>query len=288
MLEDKKKEILDNNYYINKRQNVRLKKRILAHRNRIYLLGILTSIVLIIALYFILPVSNVYDVSVVGNRYLEDDFYQKLSNVDDNDKYLLSFNGSIEKAIKECDLIEEVKVKHLNHNIIQIEVKEKNVVGYVNKNVPVLILEDGSELKLEKAYNDILLSVPLIEGYTAEELKTIVKGFNELDPQMIDEISEIHKYPFTYDPQMMEVVMRDGYYVYLSYYAMPLLNDYYLMVSGIDKELGKPCIYVDEMSNSAYTSDCPFWKTEKDEKTKDSKENDENETNDDKNAVDYE
>ena len=53
--------------------------------------------------------------------------------------------------------------------------------------------------------------------------------------------------------------MRDGNYVYLSYYAMPLLNDYYLMVSGIDKNLGKPCIYVDEMSNSAYTSDCPFW-----------------------------
>ena len=79
--------------------------------------------------------------------------------------------------------------------------------------------------------------------------------------------------------------MRDGNYVYLSYYAMPLLNDYYLMVSGIDKNLGKPCIYVDEMSNSAYTSDCPFWGGEDlaaGESSKEVDESEDTEVDDDK------
>ena len=275
MLEDKKKEILDSNYYVNKIQNQKLSRRVLIHKNRLFLLAILSSIILIIVAYFALPVSNIKRVAITGNKYLDDAYYRDMSQIHNDDKYLLSFDSAIEKEFKECDLIEKVKVSHLNHNVVQIDITEKNVVGYIKKDVPYLILDDGTEVKLKKEYEDILLSVPLIEGYTSDELKTIVKGFKKLNPSMLNEISEIHKYPFSYDEMTLEIIMRDGYYVYASYFALPLLNNYYLMVSGIDDDLGKPCIFLDETNNSAFTSDCPFWGIEKESEGTDKEDSEE-------------
>ena len=81
-----------------------------------------------------------------------------------------------------------------------------------------------------------------------------------------DEISEIHRYPFSYDENMLEVIMRDGNYLYLSYYSLSMLNEYYTIASGITVTEDKACIFLDEMTNSGYTSECPYW-TKIEEKT---------------------
>ena len=266
MLEEKKENILEDNYYLKKRKKARLKTRFLAIKNRLFILGIVFGILITAVLYLMLPSSEVFKVVVKGNEYLKDDYYINLSKIKDGDKFLLVNLNKVKNQISSSSIVDSVTVKRNNYNIIEINVKEKEIIGYTYEVEPKILLSDGSTINLENDYLNVIASVPLIEGYDEEGLKLIAIGFKKLDQKMIDEISEIHRYPFSYDENMLEVIMRDGNYLYLSYYSLSMLNEYYTIASGITVTEDKACIFLDEMTNSGYTSECPYW-TKIEEKT---------------------
>ena len=119
-----------------------------------------------------------------------------------------------------------------------------------------MINDEKEEVNDENIY--LIYNVPLIEGYTKEELKEIERGFENTSIEVIKQISEIHKYPVSYDDKQMEVIMKDGNYCFMSYLGLSLLENYYAVSSSIDKTKGHACIYFDEFTNSAYTSICPW------------------------------
>lgn len=266
MLEEKKENILEDNYYLKKRKKARLKTRFLAIKNRLFILGIVFGILITVVLYLMLPSSEVFKVVVKGNEYLKDDYYINLSKIKDGDKFLLVNLNKVKNQISSSSIVDSVTVKRNNYNLIEINVKEKEIIGYTYEVEPKILLSDGSTINLENDYLNVIASVPLIEGYDEEGLKLIAIGFKKLDQKMIDEISEIHRYPFSYDENMLEVIMRDGNYLYLSYYSLSMLNEYYTIASGITVTEDKACIFLDEMTNSGYTSECPYW-TKIEEKT---------------------
>ena len=266
MLEEKKENILEDNYYLKKRKKDRLKTRFLAIKNRLFILGIVFGILITAVLYLMLPSSEVYKVVVKGNEYLKDDYYINLSKIKDGDKFLLVNLNKVKNQISSSSIVDSVTVKRNNYNLIEINVKEKEIIGYTYEVEPKILLSDGSTINLENDYLNVIASVPLIEGYDEEGLKLIAIGFKKLDQKMIGEISEIHRYPFSYDENMLEVIMRDGNYLYLSYYSLSMLNEYYTIASGITVTEDKACIFLDEMTNSGYTSECPYW-TKIEEKT---------------------
>ncbi|MDY3092095.1 MAG: FtsQ-type POTRA domain-containing protein [Erysipelotrichaceae bacterium] len=266
MLEEKKENILEDNYYLKKRKKARLKTRFLAIKNRLFILGIVFGILITAVLYLMLPSSEVFKVVVKGNEYLKDDYYIKLSKIKDGDKFLLVNLNKVKNQISSSSIVDSVTVKRNNYNLIEINVKEKEIIGYTYEVEPKILLSDGSTINLENDYLNVIASVPLIEGYDEEGLKLIAIGFKKLDQKMIGEISEIHRYPFSYDENMLEVIMRDGNYLYLSYYSLSMLNEYYTIASGITVTEDKACIFLDEMTNSGYTSECPYW-TKIEEKT---------------------
>ena len=266
MLEEKKENILEDNYYLKKRKKARLKTRFLAIKNRLFILGIVFGILITAVLYLMLPSSEVFKVVVKGNEYLKDDYYINLSKIKDGDKFLLVNLNKVKNQISSSSIVDSVTVKRNNYNLIEINVKEKEIIGYTYEVEPKILLSDGSTINLENDYLNGIASVPLIEGYDEEGLKLIAIGFKKLDQKMIDEISEIHRYPFSYDENMLEVIMRDGNYLYLSYYSLSMLNEYYTIASGITVTEDKACIFLDEMTNSGYTSECPYW-TKIEEKT---------------------
>ena len=57
---------------------------------------------------------------------------------------------------------------------------------------------------------------------------------------------------------MMEVIMRDGNYCFVSWTGLEMLDKYYLIVSGIDTSTNKACIFLDELTNSGYIGICPW------------------------------
>lgn len=266
MLEEKKENILEDNYYLKKRKKARLKTRFLAIKNRLFILGIVFGILITAVLYLMLPSSEVFKVVVKGNEYLKDDYYINLSKIKDGDKFLLVNLNKVKNQISSSSIVDSVTVKRNNYNLIEINVKEKEIIGYTYEVEPKILLSDGSTINLENDYLNVIASVPLIEGYDEEGLKLIAIGFKKMDQKMIDEISEIHRYPFSYDENMLEVIMRDGNYLYLSYYSLSMLNEYYTIASGITVTEDKACIFLDEMTNSGYTSECPYW-TKIEEKT---------------------
>ena len=266
MLEEKKENILEDNYYLKKRKQARLKTHFLAIHNRLFILGIVFGILITAVLYLMLPSSEVFKVVVKGNEYLKDDYYINLSKIKDGDKFLLVNLNKVKNQISSSSIVDSVTVKRNNYNLIEINVKEKEIIGYTYEVEPKILLSDGSTINLENDYLNVIASVPLIEGYDEEGLKLIAIGFKKLDQKMIGEISEIHRYPFSYDENMLEVIMRDGNYLYLSYYSLSMLNEYYTIASGITVTEDKACIFLDEMTNSGYTSECPYW-TKIEEKT---------------------
>lgn len=266
MLEEKKENILEDNYYLKKRKKARLKTRFLATKNRLFILAIVFGILITAVLYLMLPSSEVFKVVVKGNEYLKDDYYINLSKIKDGDKFLLVNLNKVKNQISSSSIVDSVTVKRNNYNLIEINVKEKEIIGYTYEVEPKILLSDGSTINLENDYLNVIASVPLIEGYDEEGLKLIAIGFKKLDQKMIGEISEIHRYPFSYDENMLEVIMRDGNYLYLSYYSLSMLNEYYTIASGITVTEDKACIFLDEMTNSGYTSECPYW-TKIEEKT---------------------
>ena len=257
-----KDDILKENYLVKKRQASRDEKKYRGDKNRLFIVAVLLCIILLASLYLMSSRSKVYRVSVTGNVYLDDDYYRDLSGIGEDAIYYLTLDTNIQNAIASDPLVKSVTVDHLDHNVIGINVEEKKIIAYIYDDEPYLIDEDGERIPMTTDYYDLISMVPIIEGYSIDEIKEIARGFKNVDDDMIAEISEIHKYPFSYDERMMEVIMRSGNYVYVSYYGLSLLNNYHGIEASLASDEDHVCIFLDEVTNSGYTSSCPFWQTE--------------------------
>lgn len=259
MLDSDKKKILDNNYLLNKRKDAKTKSIFFAAKKRCFLIGIFLSLILLVVLYFLSSYSNVYHITVEGNIYLKEQDIIKLSGLSEESKYLLVIPDVVEKRISDSSFIEDVSVEKKDDRLIKITVNEVKQVGYIFEDgMSSVLLIDGKRVELNSGTYYLIEKLPLIEGYNKDQLVDILRGFKNIEYKTINEISEIHRYPFSYDDNMMEIIMRDGNYCFVSWTGLKMLDEYYRIVSGIDSSLGNVCIYLDELTNSGYTSICPW------------------------------
>lgn len=259
MLDNNSKEILDENYLLNKRKNAHRKKIFYTIRNISFLIGISLAFIVLIILYFNSNYANVYHISIEGNVYLKEEYIKEISGIKESDKYLLIMPSIVEKRLIDSPYIEEAKVEKLEDNLIKITVNEYKQVAYINEDYSAkLLLINGNKIDIDSDNLYLIEKLPLLEGYTSEQITEILRGFKQIDYKVINEISEIHRYPFSFDENMMEVIMKDGNFCFLSWTGTKMLEKYYQIVSGIDSDLGNVCIYLDELTNSGYISACPW------------------------------
>ena len=258
MLEkDNRREILDNNDYLNKRKYLQKKSKFKKHKTILFVLAFIFSLAIIAVLYIISPYSKVFHITVKGNLYLKDEDIIKKANL--SEYYLLTMPKMHSEELKKDPMIEECEIKMLKGNIISIEVKEVKAIGYINEgNEPKLLLINDERILLDETNMYLINVVPLIEGYNQEELLTLEKGFRDLDYGLINEISEIHKYPMSYDSMYMMVIMHDGNDCFMSYNDLWLLKNYYQVLSLTDTSLGYTCFYFDELAGFGYAGACPW------------------------------
>lgn len=262
MLDNSKKSILDRNPYISRRRNARMNDRLLTQRRICFLVGCLLGFVAVIAIYLASPASKLFTISVSGNSYLKDEYIKELSGVKDDDHIFTVFSSSVERDLEKSPFIEEAKAELIRGRVLSITVEEKKQIGYMNDSDGVkIVFADGSKELLDPDLLHLITGVPYIDGFLSDDqFAYVVKAFRNLDEETIDQISEVHRYPFSYDENMMEFIMRDGNYVFVSWSGADLLEDYYLMVSGVASS-ERVCLYLDEMTNSGFTSSCPWEKT---------------------------
>lgn len=270
MLEEKKK-ILDYNAFLNERKNARLETRFEKSRKLFFLLSIFLGLAIMAAAYLLSSASRIYRISVFGNNYLKGEDIITLSGLDEEKRFLLCNPMKTAALIKENPLIDECKVRLCDDNVVAIEVKEKKIVGYAYEmGQNVLISDTDERFPIDENNLYIIKKVPLIEGFSKEELVVVEKNFANIDEKMINEISEIHNYPMM-KYQNVELIMRDGNYVFTSAYGLDILNMYYEIVSRYDIS-NNHCYYFEDISGNAYTSVCPWEETE--EETKQTEESD--------------
>lgn len=257
MLKDSRQEILEKNYYLNKIKDGRKKIRFDKDGSLVFVFAFVVSLALLAFLYLISPYSKTYKVVVKGNHYLKDEYI--VEKADLSKYFLFTFPKAKRQDLLKDKLIEDVEIKMLNGNIVSIEVTEIKQIGYIYEdNESKLLLVNDERINLDKDNMYLIEKVPLIQGYSEDELRKIEKGFEDVDYNVINEISEIHKYPVSYDKEQLEVIMRDGNYCFMSSSGLKLLENYYSISSAIDTLKGHACVYFDDLTNSAYISACPW------------------------------
>jgi len=277
LLEEKEKdELIDRNYLMNKRKNARTRNRFVAHKHRLFLLGIALGFVLVAFMYFYSNYSNVHHVNVINNIYLSNDDVIRLSGLNEHSKYLLISTGRTAEKIESHPLVDHVAISKDDNNTITIDVKEKKAIAYLYENgQPVIWIEDDTRLPLDNSNMYLIQRLPLIEGFTAEQMTELLYGFSYVDEKLINEISEIHRYPFSYDENMMEVIMRDGNYVFVGNFGLKLLKNYHSVAASLSTD-ENVCLYFDEVTSSGFKSSCPWEKKEEPAEVSETVEGEEN------------
>ncbi len=224
---------------------------------RIVRYGMLAASLFLIMLYFLSPVSNVRSISVSGNHYLKDSYIIGYTGLNARSKFYFCIPGLVENKIKSDPLIEDAKVTLQPGNVINIDVKEKKAVGYRYEDQPVILFADNTKAELKSEYLDIVASIPLINGFTEEEqTRLLTKAFEDIDENIIHEMSEISQYPLSYDPDTITVLMRDGGYFIGNYFNLSLINQYYEIYSYQKNK--NYCIYAADNRKNAFAKACPW------------------------------
>ena len=258
---DEKQKLLKRNSLFNLRKNRKVATAYEKAKAFWCTVAVFLSLVIICLIYFISSSSNIYHISVEGNYYLNDRDIVELSGLSDRSKYLLTLPFMVEKKIKKNSIILDCKVSLLEKRLVKITVKEKKIVGYALQNgLYVLVMDDDERLALTNDNLYLISKVPLLEGFNEQELVLIEKNLGECDYEIIDQISEIHKFP-QLKFQNLELIMADGNYIFTSVYGLNILNKYYDIRSSFVSER-KQCYYFEDISGNAYTSACPWEEVE--------------------------
>ena len=266
MLNDSKK-ILNENQFLNDRKNAKLIHSYNRAKRIYLLLSVLFCLAVIATIYLLLDVSNIYRISVDGNIYLKDEDIIVLSGLSTNNKYIFTNTKNVESKILANPIVSSCKVELSENRLVKIEVNEKKIIGYgQQEGKNLLFMADGSSIELNKENLYLIGYVPLIEGFTTDDIILIGKQLSDVDYKMINQISEMHYYP-DLKFQNHEIIMRDGNYIFTSVYGLNLLNKYYSMVSSFENNKQR-CYYVEDISGNAYTSACPWTPQEETQEVK--------------------
>ncbi len=259
MLKDEKRNILEKNYLLNKRSDARKKNRFLTVKHRCFLLAIFLSIAILFLFYYFSPSSNIFRITVSGDSVLDEKEIIKKSGLTTDDKFLLFSASSVEKKLEKDPFIKKADVIRKNGSLVEIVIEEEKLIGYsYDQGDAVVLFADDRQEKMDMDTLYLIEKLPLISGYRGDDLNFIRIGFKDIDHDTIKEISEIHCYPFSYDDKMMEVIMKDGNYVFTSTFGLKMLDHYYSILSSLNLHNKNVCIYLDEVTNSGYVSACPW------------------------------
>ena len=218
----------------------------------------LISIFIIISIFYLYltsSISQIKYVNITGIEYFSRNEIMELGDVEENQLYLLTFPSLIKTKIIKDDMINDVIITKNTNRILNIEIIEKRILGYVYTDKPYLLIETGELIELVKDKQNLILHLPLIEGFDIDFLPEIASSLKELTIEMLNNITEIHHHVNTYDENMLKIVMIDGNKVFTSLDSIITVNNYFSIIKSL--KINRACIYIDESSKTAYTSQCP-------------------------------
>ncbi len=202
------------------------------------LIFLVVLILLILLISFILS-TRTKNIIITGNSLVSDQTIIEEAGLSDYPKYFSVSTRKIKKEIKKNPYIKKVKVERKFYNTFKITVTEEKVLlyDYPSHNY---ILSNGKEIVSDKEY----LGVPTLLNHISDTVyDRFIKKLDELDTDILKQISEIKYDPSSYDETRFFLTMNDGNYVYINIPNFKSLNMYNQIYPNFDGHIG--ILYLD-------------------------------------------
>ncbi|MFB1049660.1 cell division protein FtsQ/DivIB [Paraliobacillus sp. JSM ZJ581] len=183
------------------------------NRRLIFYLSLFFILISIIV-YLQSPLSQVKEIIVKGNKYIDDSVLIELSELTNEVNFWSFSTKTQEKLILAHDEIKDVSVNRKFLNTVVIEVEELEKVAYVNKkNRHYPLLENGellNTISLKSWQGD----APLLVNFSKDVyIKEIAKELKLLSNAIASLISEIYWSPTESNENKVTLLMNDGFEV---------------------------------------------------------------------------
>ena len=238
-----------------KRQHDDARRRFVVHRR--WLAVIIVAILLLAAgavTYLLSPASDISSIKIVGNNILSDDYVLQMTGLSYDTKFAFVMGSWRGYQASKSPLIDSVDIVTTRYNGVIVTVHENEIIGYRYDSEPQLVLADGTMVDLQKdAIKDLSL-LPILVGFSDEKVARWAKPLAAVSTEVRSRIAEISDYSLSWDSDMIKCTMDDGYRVYLSLDAVPLLDQYIKIISSSTSPYA--CIYLDASANVAVMRNC--------------------------------
>lgn len=207
----------------------------------IKILPVIVILLVFVLLFFIfkliseLPIKNIY---ITGNYYLTDQEIIELAKIDDYPSFIKTTSMELKKNIKKNKLIEKVSVNKKWWGIVEISVKEYNVLFHEYNNDDLVVLSNKKTIP-----NDNYQVPKLLNYIPNTKYSDFIKGMNKVNEDIKVQISEITYLPNEQDKDRFLLYMNDGNYVYLTLTKFKQINYYEEVLKKLKDKKG--ILYLD-------------------------------------------
>src|SRR5690625_1199194 len=204
-----KKNIVSIEDRIPKLKEARKKK---ANRRLLFYLSIFFFLISAIV-YLQSPLSHIKHIEVIGNEVVDKDEIIQLSGLSTDSNIWVVQEASIQEAMNDHPMIENIEVNRKLPQTVQLHVSEHNIIGYVQNELEFHpVLENGMIIVTDKIVNKG--DGPLLKNFNDEQyLQRMAGELSNIPNHIFNLISEVSWEPTEKNKYKIILFMNDGFIV---------------------------------------------------------------------------
>lgn len=201
-----------------------------------YMIGIVVLVVLLGTLlwYVFSSASDVKEITFTGNSIVSESELEERIGFQEGDKMFSISLGKASENIELLPVIKEVNASRDWPNGVTIDIEEYKAVAYINsEDLYFPVLENS---RIQRGYPSAPRNAPIIYNFEGEEFDALVEALNNIEGDILENISEIYFRPTDNSRRRIHVFMNDGQEIVADYETFSEKMNYYI---GIRQEIGE-------------------------------------------------
>lgn len=201
-----------------------------------YIIGLLILLLILITIlwYVFSSASDVKEIKYNGNSLVsEEELEERIGFGLGSKMFSISLNDA-EENIELLPVIKDVTASRDWPNGVTLDVNEYKAVAYINsEDLYFPVLENS---RIQRGYPTAPKNAPIIYNFEGEEFDALVTALNDIEVDILKNISEIYYRPTDNSKRRIHVFMNDGQEIVADYETFAEKMNYYI---GIRQEIGE-------------------------------------------------
>lgn len=224
--------------------------------SRLGKLTFLLAFLVIFTICCLIFTSKIKNVKVIGNELVSEKYILNALSINEDEPLYRCYNFIKIMQVKKDVLIEDIDIKVKGDRTVVIKIKENKIIGQREKDGNTqLILSTGKIIDYKEGSINNLVLLPCFIDIDDDKTIKIAEKLALIDNDNLFRISEVHDLSFTYDYDMVKLVMDEGNYIYSSLEGLTYVKNYLKIITNDQNEDNK-CILIMEQYNKALKTDC--------------------------------